>query len=126
MSKYTQEFEVLQLRTHTSPENLTNTVKVIQWQITTTDGEFSVIGIGATEFDTTSIENFVEIDKLTADDFFRWVVDSFQDHEWESYVREHDAMLTDKIEKGGLDIYLQKDGFVDYRFARDAELPSPI
>lgn len=126
MSKYTQEFEVLQIRTHTNPDNLPNAVKVIQWQITTTDGEFSVVGIGSTEFNTDSIENFVSIEELTADDFFRWVVDSFKNDEWESYVKQHDDMLTDKIEKGSLDVYLQKEGFVDYMFARDADLPSPI
>ena len=126
MSKYTQEFEVLQIRTHTNPDNLPNAVKVIQWQITTTDGEFSVVGIGSTEFNTDSIENFVSIEELTADDFFRWVVDSFKNDEWESYVKQHDDMLTGKIEKGSLDVYLQKEGFVDYMFARDADLPSPI
>lgn len=126
MSKYTQEFEVLQIRTHTNPDNLPNAVKIIQWQITTTDGEFSVVGIGSTEFDTDSIENFVSIEELTADDFFNWVVNSFEDHEWESYVKNHDDMLTDKIAKGTLDVYLQKEGFVDYMFARDADLPSPI
>lgn len=126
MSKYTQEFEVLQIRTHTNPDNLPNAVKVIQWQITTTDGEFSVVGIGSTEFNTDSIENFVSIEELTADDFFRWVVDSFKNDEWESYVKQHDDMLTDKIEKGSLDVYLQKEGFVDYMFSRDADLPSSI
>lgn len=126
MSKYTQEFEVLQIRTHTNPDNLPNAVKVIQWQITTTNGEFSVVGIGSTEFNTDSIENFVSIEELTADDFFRWVVDSFKNDEWESYVKQHDDMLTDKIEKGSLDVYLQKEGFVDYMFSRDADLPSSI
>ena len=126
MSKYTQEFEVLQIRTHTNPDNLPNAVKVIQWEITTTDGEFSVVGRGATEFDTSNIENFVSIEELTADDFFRWVVDSFEEHEWEGYVREHDAMLESKIANGGLDVYLQKEGFVDYMFGRDADIPSPI
>lgn len=126
MSKYTQEFEVLQIRTHTNPDNLPNAVKVIQWQITTTDGEFSVVGAGSTVFDTDSIENFVSIEELTVDDFFSWVVNSFSDYEWESYVKNHDDMLTDKIEKGSLDVYLQKEGFVDYMFSRDADLPSTI
>lgn len=126
MSKYTQEFEVLQIRTHTNPDNLPNAVKLIQWQITTTDGEFSVVGTGTTAFDTDSIENFVSIEDLTSDDFFSWVVNSFKDYEWESYVKNHDDMLTDKIEKGNLDVYLQKEGFVDYMFSRDADLPSKI
>lgn len=126
MSKYTQEFEVLQIRTHTNPDNLPNAVKLIQWQITTTDGEFSVVGTGTTAFDTDSIENFVSIEDLTSDDFFSWVVNSFKDYEWESYVKNHDDMLTDKIEKGNLDVYLQKEGFVDYMFSRDVDLPSKI
>lgn len=119
----TQEFEVLQLRTHTSPEGYENAIKVVQWEIKFKSQGYSSKGRGLTDLSTYPINNFIPADQLTADDIFNMVKQtSFSGGAWDEYVAVHEENLQNKLDRASLNVYMEKEGFTDYDLMSDAEL----